>query len=125
MSGATWQRVLDTGAIRGLPTNCFFDQWSTPSDPSLYVGFAGRGILKISELGLGGGVILRTAAPTPETEPGPLERPTTRVRIADGRLGTGEAGPDGRFFVTLDDQLSILVDAGEVTVLDAAASVSS
>jgi hypothetical protein len=118
IDGATWQRVLDTGAIRGLPTNCFFDQFSTPSDPSLYVGMAGRGILKISELGLGGGVILRTAAPGPETEPGPLERPTTRVRIADGRLGTAEAGPDGRFFITLDDQRSILVDAGEVTVLD-------
>ena len=47
-----------------------------------------------------------------------------RVRIADGRLGTAEAGPDGRFFITLDDQRSILVDAGEVTV-DASASVSS
>ena len=70
-------------------------------------------------------MILRTAAaPAPETEPGPLERPTTRVRIADGRLGTAEAGPDGRFFITLDDQRSILVDAGEVTV-DASASVSS
>ena len=122
--GVTWQRLLDTGAMRGLPTNCFFDQWSVPSDPSLYVGFAGRGIVKISDLGLGGGVILLTATPAAETEPGPLERPTTRVRIADGRLGTAEAGPDERFFVTLDDGQTIVVDAGEVTVLDASAPFS-
>jgi hypothetical protein len=122
--GVTWQRLLDTGAMRGLPTNCFFDQWSTPSDPSLYVGFAGRGIVKISDLGLGGGMILRTAMPAAETEPGPLERRTTRVRIADGRLGTAEAGPDDRFFITLDDGQSIVVDAGEVTVLEDSALVS-
>ena len=122
--GVTWQRLLDTGAMRGLPTNCFFDQWSVPSDPSLYVGFAGRSIVKISDLGLGGGVILLAAIPAAETEPGPLERPTTRVRIADGRLGTAEAGPDERFFITLDDGQSIVVDADEVTVLDASAPVS-
>ncbi len=23
--GANWQRLLDTGAMRGLPTNCYFD----------------------------------------------------------------------------------------------------
>jgi hypothetical protein len=124
VDGATCQRVLDTGAMRGLPTNCFFDQWSAPSDPSLYVGFAGRGIVKISELGLGGGVILRTAIPTPESEPGPVERPTTRVRVADGRLGTAVAGHDERLFITLDDGRSIVVDPGEVTVLGASASVS-
>ena len=45
--GLTWERLLDTGAMRGLPTNCFFDQFSVPSDPSLYVGFAGRSIVKI------------------------------------------------------------------------------
>ncbi len=64
--GVTWQRLLDTGAMRGLPTNCFFDQWSVPSDPSLYVGFAGRSIVKISDLGLGGGVILLTRRPPPK-----------------------------------------------------------
>jgi hypothetical protein len=124
VDGVNWQRLLDTGAMRGLPTNCFFDQWSAPSDPSLYVGFAGRSIVKISDLGLGGGVILVTTTPAPATEPGPLERPTTRVRIADGRLGTAEAGPDERFFVSLDDGQSIVVDADEVTVLDASPSVS-
>jgi hypothetical protein len=122
--GVTWQRVLDTGAMRGLPTNCFFDWSSAPSDPSLYVGFAGRGIVKISDLGLGGGVILHTAMPAAETEPGPLDRPTTRVRTADGRLGTAEAAPDGRFFITLDDGPSVVIDVGDVTVLDDSTPVS-
>ena len=119
--GVTWERLLDTGAMRGLPTNCFFDRWSAPSDPSLYVGFAGRGIVKIR---LREDVILLTEISDAETEPGPLERPTTRVRIADGRLGTAEAGPDKRFFIILDDGQSVVIDAGEVTVLDASASVS-
>jgi hypothetical protein len=119
--GVTWHRLLDTGAMRGLPTNCFFDQWSSPSDSALYVGFAGRSIVRISELGLGGGVILSTAAPAAEMEPGPIERLTARVRIADGRLGTAEAGPDKRVFVTLDDGEFIAVDVDEATVLDASA----
>jgi hypothetical protein len=119
LDGVTWQRLLDTGAMRGLPTNCFFDQTSAPSDPSLYVGFAGRGIVRITDLGLGAVVILSTthAAAAAEPELGPSERPTARVRTADGRLGTAEAGPDERLFVTLDDGASILVDTGKVTVL--------
>ena len=121
--GATWQRLLDTGAMRGLPTNCYFDWSSAPSDPSLYVGFAGRSIVKISDLGLGG-VILLEAAPAAEAEPGPLDRPTTRVRIADGRLGTAEAAPDERFFITLDDGTTIVAEAGDVTVLDNPGGVS-
>ena len=81
----------------------------------MYVGFAGRGIVKISELGLGGGVILSTAAPATDVEPGPVERRTTRVRIADGRLGIAEAGPDKRVFVTLDDGEFIAVQVDEAT----------
>jgi hypothetical protein len=92
--------------------------------PVLYVGFAGRGIVKISERVLGGGVILRPTIPAAEPEPGPLERPTTRVRIADDRLGTAEVGPDEPFYITLDDGQSIVADVGEVTVLDASGSVS-
>ena len=116
--GATWQRLLDTGAMRGLPTNCFFDQWSEPSNPSLYVGFAGRSIVKI---GLGKDVIPLAESADAEPEPGPLERPTARVRIADGRLGSAEAGPDDRFFITLDDGQSIVAEVGEVTLVEAAA----
>jgi hypothetical protein len=46
--GVKWQRLLDTGALRGRPSNCYFDWISNPSDPALYVSFAGRGIVKIS-----------------------------------------------------------------------------
>jgi hypothetical protein len=116
--GRTWQRLLDTGAMRGLPTNCYFDWSSIPSDPSLYVGFAGRGIVRISDLGLGGGVILRPSEPVADTEPPPLDRPTTRVRTADGQLGTAEAAPDERLFIALDDGRSVVVDVSDVTVLD-------
>jgi hypothetical protein len=80
-----------------------------------YVGFAGRSIVKIS---LGEDVILLAETSGAETEPGLLERSTSRVRIADGRLGTAEAGPDQRFFITLDDGESIVAAVGEVTVLE-------
>ena len=119
--GVTWERLLDTGAMRGLPTNCFFDQFSVPSDPSLYVGFAGRGIVKIR---LSDDVILLTEPREDELERWPLERPTTRVRIADGREGTAEIAPDDRYFVTLDEGPTIAVPADEVTVLDGSALVS-
>jgi hypothetical protein len=48
--GATWERLLDTGALRGRPSNCYFDSISTPSDPTLYVSFAGRSIVRINDL---------------------------------------------------------------------------
>jgi hypothetical protein len=126
--GVTWQRLLDTGAMRGLPTNCFFDWASGPSDPSLYVGFAGRGIVKLSELGLGNVILLAPSPTTPaaaaEDELGLLDRPKSRVRTADGLLGSAEAGPDDRFFVTLDDGRSIVAHAADITVLDEPAPVS-
>lgn len=43
-----WFRLLDTGALRGRPVNCYFDRISNPSDPALYVSFGGRSIVKIS-----------------------------------------------------------------------------
>ncbi len=69
-------------------------------------------------------MILLTATPAAETEPGPLDRPTTRVRIADGRLGTAEAAPDERFFITLDDGTTIVAEVGDVTVSDDPGGVS-
>jgi len=48
--GASWQRLLDTGAMRGRPSNCYFDQVSDPVNPALYVSFAGRSIVKITGL---------------------------------------------------------------------------
>ncbi|HEV7703242.1 MAG TPA: VCBS repeat-containing protein, partial [Gemmatimonadaceae bacterium] len=46
--GVNWERLLDTGAMRGRPSNCYFDWISNPSDPALYVSFAGRSIVKIT-----------------------------------------------------------------------------
>jgi hypothetical protein len=46
--GVNWERLLDTGALRGRPSNSYFDWISNPSDPALYVSFAGRSIVKIS-----------------------------------------------------------------------------
>jgi hypothetical protein len=46
--GATWTRLLDTEAMRGRPANCYYDWISTPSLPTLYVSFAGRGVVRLS-----------------------------------------------------------------------------
>ena len=46
--GVNWERLLDTAALRGRPTNCYYDWISLPSVPALYVGFAGRSLVKIS-----------------------------------------------------------------------------
>jgi hypothetical protein len=92
------------------------------------VGFAGRGIVKLSELGLGNVILLAPSPTTPaaaaEDELGLLDRPKSRVRTADGLLGSAEAGPDDRFFVTLDDGRSIVAHAADITVLDEPAPVS-
>ena len=66
-------------------------------------------------------VILLTAPGEDKPERWPLERPATRVRIADGREGTAEIAPDDRYFVTLDDGPTIAIHADEVTVLDGSA----
>ena len=48
--GASWRRLLDTGALRGRPSNCYFDRISDPAHPALYVSFAGRSLVKITDL---------------------------------------------------------------------------
>jgi hypothetical protein len=45
--GVSWTRLLHTGALAGRPTNSYYDRISRPGEPALYVGFAGRSILKI------------------------------------------------------------------------------
>jgi hypothetical protein len=50
--GVTWTRLLHTGALPGQPTNCYYD-WISPTSPSLYVAFGGRGLVKITGLLLG------------------------------------------------------------------------
>jgi hypothetical protein len=45
-----WNRLLDTGALPGRPTNCYYDWVSDPCQRALYVAFAGRSLVKISPL---------------------------------------------------------------------------
>jgi hypothetical protein len=48
--GVNWNRLLDTGAMPGRPTNCYYDCVSNPCERALYVAFAGRSLVKISPL---------------------------------------------------------------------------
>jgi hypothetical protein len=48
--GVNWTQLLHTGAMAGRPANCYYDWISTPSNPALYVSFAGRSVVKISDL---------------------------------------------------------------------------
>ena len=50
VDGVNWQRLLDTAAMRGLPTNCYYDWVSNDAERALYVGFAGRSLVKIAPL---------------------------------------------------------------------------
>ena len=48
--GVNWIRLLHTGAMTGRPANCYYDWITNPDDPALYVSFAGRSLVKISDL---------------------------------------------------------------------------
>jgi hypothetical protein len=48
IDGATWTRLMHTGALSGRPTSCYYDGIS-PSSPSLYVALGGRSLIKISD----------------------------------------------------------------------------
>jgi len=48
--GVHWTRLLHTGALCGRPANCFYDQATDPFNPALYVSFAGRSVVKITDL---------------------------------------------------------------------------
>jgi hypothetical protein len=48
--GVNWTRLLHTGALAGRPANCYYDWTSDPGDPALYVSFAGRSVVKITDL---------------------------------------------------------------------------
>jgi hypothetical protein len=50
--GVNWTRLLHTGALSGRPSSCYYDWSSDPLDPVLYVSFAGRSLVKISDLPL-------------------------------------------------------------------------
>ncbi len=115
--GVNWQRLLDTGAIRGRPANCYFDWISQPSDPAVYVSFAGRGIVKISGLtpqSVRESVVTRAvAAPEPRAaRAAPPRQPV--VRTGDGQVGTTQALPDERVLITLEDGRSFVVDTDQL-----------
>ena len=48
--GTRWTRLLHAGALCGRPANCFYDQATDPFEPALYVSFAGRSVVKITDL---------------------------------------------------------------------------
>lgn len=48
--GVTWTRLLHTGALSARPSCCYYDSFSEPGNPALYVGCAGRSVLKITGL---------------------------------------------------------------------------
>jgi hypothetical protein len=98
LDGIQWQRLLDSVALRGRPTNCYFDAISDPANPALYIGLAGRGILKITDV-----------VPVPAT---PISQP--RVRTVDSRAVRTRAMPDDRMLVTLEDGSSFVIDAEEL-----------
>jgi hypothetical protein len=118
--GVNWQRLLDTGALRGRPANCYFDWITDPSDPALYVSFAGRSIVKIS--GLASRDARRPAvAQHGTTRETPAhharEAPDTRqprVTTAGGQAGFTQPMPDDRVLITLDDGRSFVADAEQL-----------
>ena len=48
--GVNWVQLLHTGALSGRPSSCYYDFITNPDDPALYVAFAGRSVVKISQL---------------------------------------------------------------------------
>ena len=48
--GVNWIRLLHAGALTGRPANCYYDWIRDPFDPALYVAFAGRSLVKITDL---------------------------------------------------------------------------
>jgi hypothetical protein len=48
--GVHWTRLLHSGALCGRPANCLYDQATDPFDPALYVSFAGRSVVMITDL---------------------------------------------------------------------------
>ncbi|MFI5833981.1 hypothetical protein ACIA5A_09935 [Micromonospora sp. NPDC051300] len=117
--GTTWTRLLDTGALRGRPANCYHDPISNPADPALYVSFAGRSIVRIT------GFAPTGAGPTPAVparfSDAPPEPRRTWVRTGDGQAGVAQARPDGRASVTFDDGRSAIVDADDLVPPDGTA----
>ena len=48
--GENWTQLLHAGALTGRPANCYFDWISDAASPTLYVSFAGRSLVKITNI---------------------------------------------------------------------------
>jgi hypothetical protein len=48
--GVNWNRVMDTAALAGRPSNCYYDFVSNPCERSVYVGLSGRSVVRIGPL---------------------------------------------------------------------------
>ena len=50
--GINWTCLLHSGALTGRAANCYFDWISDSASPTLYVSFAGRSLVKITDIQL-------------------------------------------------------------------------
>jgi hypothetical protein len=48
--GANWIRLMDTAALPGRPSNCYYDWVSNPCERNVYVGLSGRSVVRIGPL---------------------------------------------------------------------------
>jgi len=58
LDGTTWRRLLSTSALPSHPVAAYFDNISDPCDRALYVGLAGRGILRIDPIPPAGNIVI-------------------------------------------------------------------
>ena len=115
--GVNWTKLLDTGAIRGRPANCYFDWISQPSDPALYVSFAGRSIVRVrgfAPQAARESASSRAVAAPERRAVRPPAAQQSRIRTRDGGVGTTQAMPDERVLVTFDDGRTLVVDADQL-----------
>ena len=48
--GVNWNRLMDTAALAGRPSNCYYDFVSNPCERNVYVGLSGRSVVRIGPL---------------------------------------------------------------------------
>jgi len=48
--GSNWNQLLHAGAFPGRPSNCYYDWITDEFDAALYVAFAGRSVVKLTQL---------------------------------------------------------------------------
>jgi hypothetical protein len=58
LDGTNWRRLLSTSALPSHPVAAYFDNISDPCDRALYVGLAGRGMLRIDPIPPPGNIVV-------------------------------------------------------------------